>query len=353
MGGRINARAVRLHPIPHARQALLDRLREFAAGHGADIEQEIPAFARDVNQLARQIFNRFPIRVVLSVAPGIVDGHAGFPQPTPGQGAGGNVLLWRGIVFGELIAVVDDDLGLERADIGVDLGGVNLLGRVLPAAVPPEDADRTVFSQEVAELPLHILDVTVEARAVHGARVPLAARQVVRVMPVHDGVVETQAQALAPAFGRQVLHRIVMPRRCLDDVVVGHLRIEHRKAVVVLAGDDDVFHPRVFRRLNPLARVELNGVELGGEFLVVGHLHLLVREVPLRDALVALEVGRVGGHGVDAPVDEHPELRLAPPLRPRLELLRGLVRGLGRRRREKKKEGQSPSKRNPAHDSSP
>jgi len=80
-----------------------------------------------------------------------------------------------------------------------------------------------------------------------------------------------------------------------------------------LPSNHDVLHARLFRHAHPLAGVEPHGIELRGELLVVAHLHLLVVQVPLGDGLAPLQVGRVGGHGVDTPVDEHAELRLAPP----------------------------------------
>jgi hypothetical protein len=102
------------------------------------------------------------------------------------------------------------------------------------------------------------------------------------------------------------------------------LRIEDREAVVVLARDHDVLHPRVLGDAHPLPGVELDGVELAYELLVLGGGDLQVLHDPLADLLVALSLVLPGGDRVEPPVDEHPETGVAPPGHARVALFPGL-----------------------------
>ncbi len=99
-------------------------------------------------------------------------------------------------------------------------------------------------------------------------------------------------------------------------LVVGQARVPQAKALVMLGGHDEVFHPRARRRLSPELGVVQVGVEplevllivdLGGDFLVVPN------------PLVA------GGLGVQAPVNEQPETVVHVPTR----VAGGTADGLG------------------------
>src|SRR6185436_7237430 len=65
---------------------------------------------------------------------------------------------------------------------------------------------------------------------------------------------------------------------------------------------------------HPLVRVELHRVELGGDLRVLDERDLEVPHHVLGLAVLALPVAAV--LRIEAPVDEHPEARLAPPLQP-------------------------------------
>ncbi len=55
-------------------------------------------------------------------------------------------------------------------------------------------------------------------------------------------VVEAEFDALLFAFSCQFLERVALEGSCGDDVEGVGLGVEHGKAVVVLGGDDNVFH---------------------------------------------------------------------------------------------------------------
>ena len=83
---------------------------------------------------------------------------------------------------------------------------------------------------------------------------------------------------------------------------------------MVLGGDDDVFHACGFGEGDDVVRAEAGGVEVFGEGFVVGDGDGEVVHDPLADVRGALAVPSACRNRVEAPVDEHAEAGLAPPL---------------------------------------
>ena len=75
-----------------------------------------------------------------------------------------------------------------------------------------------------------------------------------------------------------------------------------------------IFHAGLFGQGHPLLGVELHGIELLGEFLVLRDRHVRLFHEPL--AVVGLALPLARGHRVDAPVDEQPEAGLGEPFHP-------------------------------------
>ena len=107
---------------------------------------------------------------------------------------------------------------------------------------------------------------------------------------------------------------IAFERRGGDDVEGICLGVEHGEAVVVLGGDDDVLHAGGFGEGDDVVGAEGGWIELGSEGFVVGYGDGGGVHDPFTDAGDLLAVPRAGGDGVEAPVDEHAEAGLAPPL---------------------------------------
>ncbi len=136
------------------------------------------------------------------------------------------------------------------------------------------------------------------------------------MVPVDEGVIEPDAYALGP----ERVHRHpdeVLPVGGLRGLVIGVFGIKKAEALVVLRGHDEVFHPGLFRVPRPFLRVVQVGVEEVEIFLILF----------VRYALVVSDPFVTGGERVEAPVDEHAEPRLGPPLHPRLTLLFGFRTG--------------------------
>ena len=71
------------------------------------------------------------------------------------------------------------------------------------------------------------------------------------------------------------------------------------------------FTAGVLGRSAPLEGVKLDRVELSGKSVVLFTRHLGLELEPL--AVIGLALPLARGHGVDAPVDEHPEFGVAEP----------------------------------------
>ena len=197
--------------------------------------------------------------------------------------------------------VVDYRHGLELPDHGVDC-------RIVEAGdvhVPPDAVDRAVIGAQFPDLRLE--KGQIGGGVVFGnIRFDLVVAAQIRIsgmMPVHHGVVEDEGKIpLVTLLGEHPDH--VPPVGRVHDVVVRPGRIPHTEAVVVLRGEDQIFHPRFLRHIQPPGRVELHRVETPGVLLVHGNGRL--------HALELLLVAR--SHAVDAPVDHQPETFIEKPI---------------------------------------
>ena len=88
----------------------------------------------------------------------------------------------------------------------------------------------------------------------------------------------------------------------------------------MLGGDDDVLHAGGFGEGDDVVCTETGGIEVFGEGLVVGDGDGEIVHDPLADMGGALTVPLPGRDRVEAPVDEHAETGLAPPLHARIAL---------------------------------
>ena len=103
----------------------------------------------------------------------------------------------------------------------------------------------------------------------------------------------------------------------------GIFRRIHREAVVIIGGGDDIFRAGFLDERRPIVRVETFAGEQRHE-LVVGEIFapdalvIFLRGAAPVENIVAIPFGvlafrRPAGHGINAPDDEHSELRLVEP----------------------------------------
>jgi len=77
------------------------------------------------------------------------------------------------------------------------------------------------------------------------------------MMPGQDRIIPAHNDSLFFAFFGQLLHDIPPERRGVHHIVIGIGRIKQAEAVVVLGGNDDVFHARFFGQAYPFFGAEL------------------------------------------------------------------------------------------------
>ena len=159
----------------------------------------------------------------------------------------------------------------------------------------------------------------------------------VGVVPVDQRIVEADFDPLRTESFDILLHKVA-PERCLRDLVVGELRVEHAEALVVLRREDAVLHARPLRGLRPLLRVE----EVRVVVREIPVIRLVVEILGLFDPLMARR------RSVKAEMNEHPEPVVDPPRHAGVVLLLRLVRDelryflrlrLGRAVGERRREG--------------
>ena len=149
--------------------------------------------------------------------------------------------------------------------------------------------------------------------------------EIVRIIPITGRVVESDLHALSVTGIHELFHNIASVGG-FHDVVIRLLRIEHRKAIVVLGDEHHVFHARFLRELHPSIRIKFFGIEA----LVVIVIHGIFEagsvlvDIPWTVAIASpadFFLPKRDG----PPVDKHSELRIAEPLQSRRILLAGLV----------------------------
>ena len=116
---------------------------------------------------------------------------------------------------------------------------------------------------------------------------------------------ETNTNLLA-SLG-EVFHRVTSEGSCIHDIEFICLGVIHRKAIMMLTGDDDVFHARILGELSNGLRVEINRVKIIGQFPIFRNgntSHVGVHD-PLANAVVSLTIHLVTQVGIQTPVDKH------------------------------------------------
>ena len=88
-------------------------------------------------------------------------------------------------------------------------------------------------------------------------------------MPIQVGVIEEKLNPLLLTFFCQHFKHILLVGSAIHYVIVRHLGIEHAKAIMMFAGNGDVFHSRRFGQGNPFGGIELGRIELGGQIFVL------------------------------------------------------------------------------------
>ena len=180
--------------------------------------------------------------------------------------------------------------------------------RHLARRIEPHEFDGAILAGDLLDLRQALAsEVIVEggglAVFIHSRAVATAGEGPVLVV----GVVESETKPRLGASGGEFLHGIAFERSGIDDVERIRLRVVHRETIVMLCGDDDVFHARVFCEGDDGIRIKALRIECAREFLVLGGGnpgHAFFHD-PLADAVVGFTIHFVTQQRVETPMDEH------------------------------------------------
>ena len=303
----VNRRAVVFQPFAHRFQHVNGLFGNRSVRLWPDVQQIVATAARAIDQVGHHRLRRLP-RVVIAVEPpAVIEGHAALPG-APRLG-GAHLLLWRGEIAFETIAVVHDDLRLQPEDHRVHPLGLPLGGRQRPVDVVPQHVDLAVVGHQLANQPVRVFNKPAARRRIGLAGGP------VRVMPVHQRVVEAHAQSLRASRIHKLAHQVAA-WPLLGGAVVGQLGVPVAEALMVLGCHHHVLLSRGFGQPRPVPRRVRPGMELLGQQLVLRN----------RDAFHFLGPLVLAKHRIQSPVNEHPKPGLMPPSH--AICLRGDPRGL-------------------------
>ena len=134
-------------------------------------------------------------------------------------------------------------------------------------------------------------------------------------MPTELRIVDKELDPLLVTLRGEHADYIFSVGRARHDVPVGQLRIEHRKPVMMFRRNGDVLHPGRFGQRDPRRGIKFDGIEEIGELCVIGAIDGPCFHDPLP----------VAEDAVDAPMNEHAELRVLEPCARLQALRRGSV----------------------------
>ena len=252
--------------------------------HRADVHQQIAAARRGLGQQLDEMGRRLVQIIKRIPAVGFIGGGNAFPDAVVRRKIGGAV---GGVVIIPPAAyepAADDHVRVRRAH-GLHDAQV-FCGRQFAGGVEPENggmiqADQ--FTQLRDGFFIHVLaGLGHEFRPleppVHAAEFLIAAR--IGLIPVVAGgvgirpvkglrIIKSELDPILVAGGAEIGHRIMMPRGGVHDVVIIHFRGPHRKAVMMLGGDDDVFHAGIPGEAHPGIGVKVGGIEFTGDLRTI------------------------------------------------------------------------------------
>ena len=136
---------------------------------------------------------------------------------------------------------------------------------------------------------------------------------------------EVRSALIIAEGGEYVLKHIafgIVSECVLGDGIIGESGVKHTESIVVLGGENHIFHPCTLHDFCPLRRIELSGVELIGKspipilVLLIGHCGVASNPLLIADRPTLHDTW----HGIDAPMKKDTKLEVLP----RMELVENL-----------------------------
>ena len=326
-GAAINGTAVVLHPVSIHLKRFFGAVIQITSAGGTYIHQQVAAAGDGVDQHADEHFRGFPGLLVPIVAPGAGKGLTGLPGDKLSCFRMGHPLSWlilfrRPEILVDSRPVVDDDAGLERTgeidelfslpvvlSLALHPGPVSGSVVVTVGEIKPQDVDFSVIGQKLCNLIAHILCVLLHVAALallEGIRIIPAGMVHVdgklRMMPVDQGIVESDTEPLRPE-GVHIFTHQIPAAGSIGGLVIRIFAVKQTEALMMLGGQNRVFHARGLclpRPVTGIAEIRIEMFKIEVIFL-------------LRNFLTGFDPFMACGQCVKTEVDEHSETVMGKP----------------------------------------
>ena len=204
-----------------------------------------------------------------------------------------------------MMIAADQGLRLELMNQPVSAGEMPIRIELVPHSVEPNSPDLSIIRQQLSQLPVHKIQVSIPIPGIRAARTMSRspARKIIGRMPIELGVVQEQLDALFMALLGEHPDYVLAVRRARHDIPIRQFRIEHREPVVMLRGNGDVFHACGLCQRDPRRGIIFDGIEKRRQLRVIRP----VDGARLHDPFA------VAQYAIYAPVDEHAKLRILEP----------------------------------------
>ena len=147
---------------------------------------------------------------------------------------------------------------------------------------------------------VHFRDLGI--RLAQPLRIIHIVQQIIRMMPVDQGVVKTHAEPFPPE-GVQDLADGIPSESGVGDLEISIMGIIETEAFVMFGGQHEILHPGFGRRFGPAFRIEKIGIEIVVIFHVIG----------IGDPFQIFDPFVAAGNGIKPPVDKHAEAVVSEP----------------------------------------
>ena len=216
------------------------------------------------------LLQRFEILVCFP-CPLIANGHAGFPRTVVFEPT--NALFGRIKIAFSTRAVVYNNIGLDSAhkiEHTLSAHFIKFLWHI-----EPKHVKRTIIQQQFTHLTFQIRSVSIKVVFFFMNRATCTCKRKIGMIPVGCRIIRAKFDALFFAGFGQFLNYIAF-KRSIRNTVINLTGWPQTKTIVMFGGKYDVFHTRSFRHTYPFISIEIYGIELFVQIIILFGRHLSI-----------------------------------------------------------------------------
>ena len=182
--------------------------------------------------------------------------------------------------------------------------------QIVVGEVKPQKIQFAVVGADLTDLIVHVIHIAAEitviilvSRIISHRMVAVAIMGIIIMIPVKQGKVKSNLQALASHCLHKLCHQVTAAFG-VGGFEIGVFAVKQAETVVVFCSQNHILHTGLFCGFRPFLRVVIHGIEL------IEILHVVF----FRDLLKASHPFASGGDGIESPMDEHTETSVHKPL---------------------------------------